>query len=160
MKNFRYICVILIILIIGFIGGIIGQTIFNTELNNYYDFLGDILNFSSIFTGFLGAIIGIVASVDSQSIIMKSIMNQRLSKYQFLTLILIPFVFGMINIFCTITLRLLLNNPINKEILEVINYIFLASLICFLLFGMIMIIMCFVIFGKSNQTKRKRVYPK
>ena len=38
----------------------------NEKLISYYDFIGDILNFSSILTGFLGAIISILTSISEK----------------------------------------------------------------------------------------------
>lgn len=128
----------------------------NNSLNNYNEFVGDILNFSSIFSGFLGAVLGILTSMNENSLIMKKIFEIKVAKKQLLQVLLIPFSTGIINIFIAILLRLVLNNQIEQVLFNKLNYIFLHSTLYFCCTGLMMSIIVFVIFFKKNENESKK----
>lgn len=127
----------------------------NYTLNNYYDFIGDVLNFSSIFTGFLGVILGILVSINADSILINKIMTSSIAKRDLYILIIVPFISGMLNICINIFYRLVLTNPTLHGFLQGINLFFLTSTIFFLLSGALMTLIIFQIFFKQNEETRK-----
>lgn len=151
---YTYVLFLMLLILSIFIACYISKYL-NSALLNYYDFVGDVLNFSSIFTGFLGVILGILVSINSESILIKKIMSSSLAKRDLYLLIVVPFTSGMVNISVDIFYRLVLNNHISREFENYINIAFLITTIFFIFSGTVMTFIIFHIFFKQNETSTK-----
>ena len=121
------------------------------------DFVGDVLNFSSIMTGFLGAMLGILASISKSTTIMKTIFETARAKLQLILSIIIPFSVGMINIIICVLFRLLLNNGIGSKLMLVL---FIGSTLIFIFSSIVMIGLIFVFYFVDDKTEEKTVLMK
>ncbi|HEP1337784.1 TPA: hypothetical protein ACSEJ5_001562 [Streptococcus pyogenes] len=121
---------------------------------NITEFIGDVLNFSSIMTGFLGAMLGILASISKSTSIMKSIFETKQAKLQLIVSVIIPFLSGMTNIVICSLFRLMLNNQIK---INCMPFLFIATTIFFLISSILMIVMIFALyFHEDNKQDRKK----
>lgn len=114
------------------------------------DFIGDVLNFSSIMTGFLGAMLGILASISKSTTIMKTIFETARAKLQLILSIIIPFSVGMINITICALFRLLLKNGISNNFMLVS---FISSTLFFILSSIVMIGLIFIFYFVDDKTE-------
>lgn len=122
---------------------------------NVSDFIGDVLNFSSIMTGFLGAMLGILASISKSTSIMKSIFETKQAKLQLIVSVIIPFFSGMINIIICALYRLMLNNQIE---LNYMSFLFISTTLFFLISSILMIVLIFALyFYEDNKKTVKKV---
>ena len=82
MKNIKrnrfWFIYLLIAIIIGLFSFPISEIFMKLDVK---DFIGDVLNFSSIMTGFLGAMLGILASISKSTAIMKTIFEPSCNLY-------------------------------------------------------------------------------
>lgn len=114
---------------------------------NINDFIGDILNFSSIMTGFLGAMLGILASISKSTSIMKTIFETQRAKMQLILSIIVPFIVGMINIIICAFYRLFLSNNLDNKIMSVL---FWASTLFFIVSSVLMVVLIFIFYFFEN----------
>lgn len=122
---------------------------------NISDFIGDVLNFSSIMTGFLGAMLGILASISKSTSIMKSIFETKQAKLQLIVSVIIPFFSGMINIIICALYRLMLNNQIK---INYMSFLFISTTLFFLISSILMIVLIFALyFYEDNKKTVKKV---
>lgn len=117
---------------------------------NIEDFIGDVLNFSSIMTGFLGAMLGILASISKSTTIMKTIFETRRVKLQLILSIIIPFFVGMINVIICILFRLLLKNGIDSKSILVL---FISSTLIFIFSSIVMVVLIFIFYFVDDTEK-------
>lgn len=123
---------------------------------NITEFIGDVLNFSSIMTGFLGAMLGILASISKSTSIMKSIFETKQAKLQLIVSVIIPFLSGMANIIICSLFRLMLNNQIKINCMPLL---FIATTLFFLISSILMIVMIFALYfhEDNNQANEKKI---
>lgn len=114
---------------------------------NINDFIGDVLNFSSIMTGFLGAMLGILVSISKSTVIMKTIFETQRAKTQLILSIIVPFIVGMVNIIICAFYRLFLLNNLDSKIMSVL---FWASTMFFIVSSIIMVILIFIFYFFEN----------
>lgn len=132
----------------------------NESLTSYYDFIGDILNFSSILTGFLGAIISILTSISRSSPIITRILKNNKAFRQFVLCMAIPFLSGVFTIVWSMLFRLKLNNADFLNMSLHFNVILITLTLFFLFSSVLMTITIFYIFfkeDKENSVKEKTV---
>lgn len=131
------------------------------EKLNITEFIGDVLNFSSIMTGFLGAMLGILASISKSTSIMKSIFETKQAKWQLMVSVIIPFLSGMLNIIICSVYRLLLNNQMK---LNYMSFLFISTTLFFLVSSIVMVILIFALYfyegNKKTSRKIKKIEPK
>jgi len=156
---FIYFVVFSLSIFIGYSADSVG---INNNLINYYDFIGDILNFTAILTGFIGAIISILTSISKSSPIITSILKSKKALSQFVSSMAIPFTTGFITIFLSMVLRLKINNPELFLSFRYINVALLSLAIFFVVTSFLMTFFVFYIFfldGFSNKNqKEKKVF--
>lgn len=114
---------------------------------NINDFVGDVLNFSSIMTGFLGAMLGILASISKSTAIMKTIFEIKRAKLQLILSIIVPFAVGMVNIIVCAFYRLFLSNGLDVKILSIL---FWSSTLFFLVSSVLMVVLIFIFYFFEN----------
>lgn len=139
----------------------IDQLGINENLVLYYDFIGDILNFSSILTGFLGAVISILTSISRSSKIITTILKNTKAFRQFILCMAIPFLSGVFTIIWSMIFRLKLNNADFLDNNINFNVILITSTLFFVLSSMLMTITIFYIFFKEDNkssNKGKKVF--
>lgn len=117
------------------------------KLKNINDFVGDVLNFSSIMTGFLGAMLGILASISKSTAIMKTIFETKRAKLQLILSIIVPFAVGMVNIIVCAFYRLFLSNCLDVKIL---SFLFWSSTLFFLVSSILMVVLIFIFYFFEN----------
>lgn len=117
------------------------------NLKNKNDFVGDVLNFSSIMTGFLGAMLGILASISKSTAIMKTIFETKRAKIQLILSIIVPFAVGMVNIIVCAFYRLFLSNCLDVKIL---SFLFWSSTLFFLVSSILMVVLIFIFYFFEN----------
>lgn len=122
----------------------------NSSLNEYETFIGDVLNFTSILTGFLGVILGILTSISKESYLMNLIMDKSIIKKQLFINLLVPFIFGSLNIVVAISYRLALNNTDIPLLINSMNLIFIFTVLYFCITGILMTVIVFTIFFKKE----------
>lgn len=125
----------------------------NDSLNGYYDFVGDILTFSSILTGFLGAVISIIASISKSSPIIARILDSKKAFRQLIISMFVPFFIGIFNILWSILFRLKLNNLELFSSKVPFNEILLISLYFFIFTSVLMTVIIFYIFFNEESEK-------
>lgn len=131
----------------------------NNELTNYYDFVGDILNFTAILTGFIGAIISILTSISKSSPIITSILRSKKALSEFVISMAVPFTTGLITIFISMLFRLKIYNPDLFFSFKHINITLLSLVIFFVITSFLMTFFVFYIFfldGFSNKNKKSK----
>lgn len=119
-----------------------------------YDFIGDVLYFSSIMTGFLGAMLGIFASISKSTNIMKTIFEVEQAKLQLILSIIIPFSVGMINIIICALFRFLLKNSIVSKLMLIS---FISSTLFFIFSSIIMVGLIFTFYFVDDKTEEAPV---
>lgn len=117
------------------------------KLKNINDFVGDVLNFSSIMTGFLGAMLGILASISKSTAIMKTIFETKRAKLQLILSIIVPFAVGMVNIIVCAFYRLFLSNCLDVKIF---SFLFWSSTLFFLVSSVLMVVLIFIFYFFEN----------
>lgn len=122
----------------------------NEKLISYYDFIGDILNFSSILTGFLGAIISILTSISRSSPIITRILKNKKAFRQFVLCMAIPFLSGIFTIIWSMLFRIVIMNPDNLHFELPSNIILLTLTLFFIFSSILMTITIFYIFFKEE----------
>lgn len=131
------------------------------EKLNITEFIGDVLNFSSIMTGFLGAMLGILASISKSTSIMKSIFETKQAKWQLMVSVIIPFLSGMLNIIICSVYRLLLNNQMK---IHYMSFLFISTTLFFLVSSIVMVILIFALYfyegNKKTSRKIRKIEPK
>ncbi|MGT2959319.1 hypothetical protein A9Q68_10065 [Streptococcus bovimastitidis] len=131
------------------------------EKLNITEFIGDVLNFSSIMTGFLGAMLGILASISKSTSIMKSIFETKQAKWQLMVSVIIPFLSGMLNIIICSVYRLLLNNQMK---INYMSFLFISTTLFFLISSIVMVILIFALYfyegNKKTSRKIRKIEPK
>lgn len=128
----------------------------NEKLISYYDFIGDILNFSSILTGFLGAIISILTSISRSSPIITRILKNKKAFHQFVLCMAIPFLSGIFTIIWSMLFRVELMNPDNLQFGVPSNIVLLTLTLFFIFSSILMTITIFYIFFKEDSEVGKR----
>lgn len=147
IKAYRFPIIYIVIIIISiFLGWQVDKHGINVGLKNYYDFVGDILNFTAILTGFIGAIISILTSISKSSPIITSILKSKKALSQFVVSMAIPFTTGLITIFLSMMLRLKIHNTELFLSFRCLNATLLSLVIFFVLTSFIMTFFVFYIF--------------
>ncbi|MGT2964188.1 hypothetical protein [Streptococcus acidominimus] len=129
------------------------------SFKNHSDFVGDVLNFSSILTGFLGALLGILVSISKTSKVMINILDSHIAKMQFVFSLVIPFALGIVNVLVCMFYRLYLVNELENLLLA---HIFVVSAINFVLMSSMVTYFIFTIYFRetSKAEEIKNVKPK
>lgn len=121
MKNIKrnrfWIIYLIIAVIIGLLSVPLSKSFTRLDIK---DFIGDVLNFSSIMTGFLGAMLGILASISKSTSLMKTIFETERAKLQLILSIIVPFGVGLVNIIICAIYRLLLQNKIDSNVISIL----------------------------------------
>ncbi|HEM6084177.1 TPA: hypothetical protein U2B86_000249 [Streptococcus suis] len=150
-RNRFWIIYIIIAVIIG---------LFSVPLSKHFtkldikDFIGDVLNFSSIMTGFLGAMLGILASISKSTALMKTIFETEKAKLQLILSVIVPFSVGLVNIIICAIYRLLLQNQIESNVIAIL---FISSTLYFLLSSIVMITLIFIFYFFDDNLKVKEI---
>ena len=105
-------------------------------------------------TGFLGAMLGILASISKSTAIMKTIFETERAKLQLILSIIVPFVVGMINISICAFYRLLLQNEIESKLISIL---FISSTLYFILSSIVMITLIFIFYFVDDDSKQPKI---
>ncbi|HHT7774686.1 TPA: hypothetical protein ACT2GI_001520 [Streptococcus suis] len=155
MKNIRrnrfWFLYLIIAIIIGMISFPLSDAFIKLDVK---DFIGDVLNFSSIMTGFLGAMLGILASISKSTTIMKTIFETERAKLQLILSIIIPFAVGMVNIITCAFYRLFLQNEIESKLISIL---FISSTLYFILSSIVMITLIFIFYFVDDDSKQPKI---
>lgn len=155
MKNIKrnrfWLIYLLIAIIIGLFSFPLSEIFTKLDVK---DFIGDVLNFSSIMTGFLGAMLGILASISKSTAIMKTIFETERAKLQLILSIIVPFTVGLINISICAFYRLLLQNEIESRLISIL---FISSTLYFILSSIVMITLIFIFYFFEDELKQPKI---
>lgn len=158
MKPFRFFLTYILGLVISFTLALYLDKIgLNESLKEYYDFVGDILNFSSILTGFLGAVISVLTSISKSSPIITRVLRSKKALNQLITSMGIPFFLGFVVIFLSMIYRLKLKNELFLSTVSYLNVTLLTLTMYFVVTSILMTVIIFFIFfleGISNDQKK------
>ncbi|WP_185755885.1 hypothetical protein, partial [Streptococcus oralis] len=97
--------------------------------------------------GFLGAMLGILASISKSTAIMKTIFETKRAKIQLILSIIVPFAVGIVNIIVCAFYRLFLSNCLDVKILSIL---FWLSTLFFLVSSVLMVVLIFIFYFFEN----------
>ncbi|QQP71225.1 hypothetical protein JHE06_05495 [Carnobacterium sp. CS13] len=167
IRKYRFLLFYIITFIISVIlANYLNKIGINENLLYYYDFVGDILNFSSILTGFLGAVISILTSISKSSPIITRILKNKKALKQFIWCMAIPFCSGIFTIIVSMFFRILLQNPDSFNMMININVLLLFMSLFFVFSSVLMTIIIFYIFfldgyvDENNDNETNKVVPR
>lgn len=156
IKNYRFFLIYFLTFLFSFSIGIYANNRgLNQNLNNYDELIGDILNFASILTGFLGAMISILTSISKSSPIITRVLKSKKALHQFVSSMAIPFGTGIMVIFLSMAFRLKINNPDIPLDYSYLNILLLSLSILFICTSVLMTIFIFYIFFLDGFTTKK-----